>query len=83
MRAYVPPNIMHAVHQVYQALTAKTMSIETILMVDLNARLEDPFNEREEDLTTALSNHGLENACRHFIPRRRYRGRAAGHERLN
>ena len=44
-------------------------------MGDLNARLEEQRNECEEDLVTKLTDHGLEYVCRHFTPRRRYRGR--------
>ena len=59
MGAYMPPNDMPAVYQVDQALAAKPPEIETILMGDLNARLEDPRNNSEDDLATSLAYHGL------------------------
>ena len=75
MGAYIPPNDMPAVYQVEQVLTAKPPGIDTILMGDLNARLEDPRNNGKDDLVTALANHGLEDACRNFTQRGWYRGR--------
>ena len=66
---------MPAVYQVEQSLAAKPPGIETILMGDLNARLEDPRNNSEDDLVTALSNHGLEEARRNFTQRIWYRGK--------
>ena len=67
-------NDMPAVHQVDQAMVAKPKVIETILLGDLNACLEEPRDEREEDLTTPLVDHGLEDVRRNFNPHRRYRG---------
>ena len=67
----MPPNNAPAVHHVDQELTAKPPETETIFMGDLNAHLEDPQDEREDDLVTALANHDLEDACRHFTSSRR------------
>ena len=44
-----------------------------ILMGDLNARLGDPRDEREEDPVMALVDRGLINMTDHFMPLRRYR----------
>ena len=71
--AYVPPNDVPTVHQVEQLLTENPKWVETILMGDLNERLEEPCDKREEDLTTSLADHGLEDISRYFTSRRRYR----------
>ena len=44
------------------------------MMGDLNTRLGDPRDKREEDLETALMDQGLVNMTDHFLTRRRYRG---------
>ena len=49
------------------------MEVETLLVVDLNACLTQPRFEQEEDLVTAIANHGLSEHSLHFIPRQRYR----------
>ena len=43
-------------------------------MEDINSRLEEPCDEREEYLATSLANHGLEYVRRKSTPRRRYIG---------
>ena len=65
--SYVPPNDVPAVHCVDQALRAATKGLEMILMGDLNARLGDPREKREEDLKMALLYRGLVNMSEHFI----------------
>ena len=55
----MPLNGAPAVNKVDQALTANTNSIYTILMGDINTCLEEPHDEREEDLVTYLADHGL------------------------
>ena len=69
---YVLPNDVPTGHQVDQELTEKPPGIENILMGDLNSKLENPRNEHEE---TILDDHDLEDACRHFTSRRKFRGR--------
>ena len=54
---YVPSNYVSVVHWVDQAMVAKMKGLGTILMWDLNIRLEKPRNEREEELAMALANH--------------------------
>ena len=75
--AYVPLKDVLTVHQVEQVLAVNPKWIETISMRDLKSSLEEPQDEREEDMTTSLDDHGLEDIIRHFTPRRRYivRGR--------
>ena len=72
--ACMPLNSVAAVHQVDQSLGANTKGIENIFLGYLNAHLEEPRDEREEDLAMSLANRGLEYVRRHFTPRRRYRG---------
>ena len=50
------------------------MGLELIQMGDLNTPLDDPHDEREEDLATALADLGLVNMTDHFLPRRQYQG---------
>ena len=42
-------------------------------MGDLDVRLRDPREEREEDLETALADRGLVSNTDQFMPPRRYR----------
>ena len=72
--AYMPPNNTPDVHNVKQVLRAASKGLDMILMGDLNARLGDPCDEREEDLATALADRGLVNMTDHLFPRRNYRG---------
>ena len=48
--------------------------MEEILLGDLNVRLREPQDTREEDLATALTGSGLVGMTSHFVPRRWYRG---------
>ena len=64
----MPLNGVAAVHHVDQSLGDNTKGIETIFLGYLNSRLEEPRDEREEDLETSLGNHGLEYVRRHFTP---------------
>ena len=48
--------------------------MEVILLVALNARLQEPQEAREEDLVTALADSGVVNMTAQFMSRRRYRG---------
>ena len=57
-----------AVHQLGQDLAAKPKGIETIFMVELNARLKEPYDNHEEDMTTSLADYGLEEFTRNFTP---------------
>ena len=72
--AYQPPNNVPAVRRMEQSLALKLKMVETILLGDLNARLGEPCDKREEDLVMALADYGLEYITRHFNLRRRYRG---------
>ena len=70
----MPPNDLPAVHRVEQAIEYKTKGGDTIFLGDLNACMGDPHNEREEELATALDNHGLGYVTSNFTPRQRYKG---------
>ena len=63
------PNDRPTVHHVEQALRAAHTGLELILMGDLNARLGNPRDKREEDLAMALADRGLVNMTDHFLPR--------------
>ena len=45
-----------------------------IMMGDLNARLGDTCDKREEELAMAMADRGLVNMIDHFTPWRRYMG---------
>ena len=64
---YVPPKDVPAMHSMDQALRAASKGLEIILMGDLNARLGDPRDEREEDLATVLVDRVLVNMIDHFM----------------
>ena len=72
--AYVPVNNQPGVHWVVQALSREPEGVGTLLVDDLNTCLSQPRDQREEDLETAIDNHGLTDQLMHFTPRRRYRG---------
>ena len=57
MGEYVLPNDVPTGHQVKQALTKKPPRVENILMGYLNSHLENPRDEREDDLSTILTSH--------------------------
>ena len=71
---YVPPNDAPAIHCVEQALESDPKGMKAILLGELNAKLRELLEAREEDLATALEDSGLVDMKSHFIPRRRYRG---------
>ena len=66
--AYVPPNDVTAVHYMKQAMRAAPKGLEIVLMGNMNASLEDPLEEFEEDLMIALVDRGLVNTTDHFMP---------------
>ena len=45
-----------------------------LLVGNLNTRLAQPRNQREEELSTATTNHDLEDQTKKFIPWQCYRG---------
>ena len=65
--AYMPPNDDPLVHCVDQALKAAPKGVELILLGDLNARLREPCDEREEELIISLADHGLIDITEHCI----------------
>ena len=72
--AYVPPNDASAVHCITQAFGKAPKGMEVILMGDLNVRLRESRDAREDEIGTAMANSRLGDVTDHFIPRRRYRG---------
>ena len=71
----MPPNNQPTVHQVYQDLAHGPAEVETLLVGNLNDRLEQMRDQLEEDLATAIENYGLVDQTIQFIPRRRYIGK--------
>ena len=72
--AYVPPNDNPDVHRMEQVPKAVPEGVEVIMLGELNFRMRDPHDEREEYLATTLADCGLVDITYHFLPRRRYRG---------
>ena len=52
--------------------------MEMMLVGNLNARLVQPHENIEKDLTTTIIKHGLEEQIRQLIPCRRFRGGGGG-----
>ena len=73
IRAYVPPNGLWRVHCIRQAFTCGLEGMGNLISGDLNAYLENPRDQQEEQLTTDLAVHVLTYQARHFLPRRKYR----------
>ena len=71
--AYVSPNKTPTVYHEDQDLESATRRVEVILLGDLNVRLRELRNKREEELATKLADSWLANMIAHFMPRRRYR----------
>ena len=72
--AYIPPNDAPTVSSMEQELGQAAKGVEFILLVDLNVRLVELRDAREEELVTVVADCGLEYITDHFIPRRSYRG---------
>ena len=49
--------------------------VETLLFVNLNERLAQPRDQREEYIAVDIANYGIVDQTLHFIPRHRYRGK--------
>ena len=58
--AYMPPNNQPTLHRVEKALAQCPVGTEMLLARDLNNRLEQPRKYSKEELTTYISNNGLE-----------------------
>ena len=69
---YIPPNDRPSLHCMEQGLKASPTGLDFILMGELNVRLYNPCDEREEDLATALADQGLVNMTDHFLSRQQY-----------
>ena len=67
------PHDAPAVHRIKQELEVAPKIIEVILLGDLNVRLRETWDNREDKLATALAGSGLTDVTAHFTPRRRYR----------
>ena len=70
--AYVPPNNLPTINWIRQELECRTKGMRKLLVGDLNACLENPRDQREEQLATALAGYGLTDQAQHFLPRRKY-----------
>ena len=73
VRAYVPPNNIHAVHQITHALEYGPERVGKLLVGDRNACLEHLRDQWEEHLYTVIVSHGMTDQSHNFMPRRRYR----------
>ena len=71
---YVPPHNTPAIHCINKALEVAPKGMEAILLEDINVRLRELYNNREDELTLAMAGSGLGDVTSHFTPRRRYRG---------
>ena len=56
-----------------QALAHVPGEVETLLVFNLNDRLEQPQDQREEYLATTITNYGLVEQKLYFISRQMYR----------
>ena len=71
--AYVPPNDLLTVQCIKQALACGPEGVGKLIVGKLNTCLENPRDQREEQLATVLAIHGLTDQAQHFLPRRKYR----------
>ena len=72
--AYVPPNDVPAIRCIKQVLEEAPKGMEVILLGDLNVRLREKRDAREDELATALEDSGMGDVTAYFMPRWRYRG---------
>ena len=73
VRSYVPPNNLPMINWIRQALDFRPKGMGKFLVGNLNACLENPRDQREEQLATVLARHGLTDHAQHFSPRWKYR----------
>ena len=74
VRAYVPPNDQPTVHQVEQSLVQEPEGVESLMFININTLLNQPYDWCKEYLVTAIAIHGLYDQTLHFAPWRSYRG---------
>ena len=74
VRSYVPPNDQPAVHQSVEALSCGKAGMVKMLVGYLNSCLAQLRDQQEEDLATAIANHGLSGQSWHYNPIQRYKG---------
>ena len=72
-RAYMLPNDPPTINWISQELEFRPKGVGKLLVRDLNACLENPRDQREEQLSTVLAGHGLTDQAQHFLLRRKYR----------
>ena len=70
--AYITLNDQPTVHQVEKALARGPAGEEMLLFGEVNSPLEQPRDQREEDLVTAIADYGLVEKTLPFIPGQRY-----------
>ena len=66
---------MVSAHHIHQVLEAMPTGMEVIMLEDLNVRLREPWDDREDDLATALAGIGLTDVTAHFTPKRQCQGK--------
>ena len=70
----MPPHDDPDVRCIEQVLELAPKVMEVILLGDINVRLREPRNYREDDLVTALARSVLTGVKANFTPIQRYRG---------
>ena len=58
-----------------QDISRGLVGVEMLLVGDLNARLEQPRNQQEEDMATTIEKYRIVDQSLHFIQRQRYIGK--------
>ena len=69
---YVLLNDAPTIVRVEQTLGREENGVEIKILGDLNVRLQEPLDAREEELATVLENSGLEEMTDHFRPKQQY-----------
>ena len=72
--AYVPPNDASTIAHVEQALGKVAKGVEFIILGDLNVRLRETCDAREEEIVRVVAECGPEDMTAHFMLRRKYIG---------
>ena len=69
---YVPPNDLHMINCIRKPLEYRPNGIRKLLVGNLNDCLENPRDQREEQLATVLARYFLTDQAQHFLPRQKY-----------
>ena len=69
---YMPPHCASDVRRIEQALELAPTGMEVILLGDLNARLRETQEKKEDGIATELAGSWLMDVTDHYTLRRRY-----------